>query len=350
MGLCYKPRYIEPTKENSIANAKIIVMAYPQEVVRVTPAFYSKLLPLIGIGIPGFVRAGHACMILIKEGSDTFEYFDFGRYLTPVSWARARGIETDPDTEIEFKAEWTPEGNIANMEELIGWIYEHPDVTRGEGDLYASICENVNYERVKEYVDIILGNGIMHYGPFDKRGTNCARFVADAMLNGVVEKNALKRIKSLYNITPSVLGNVGKGNSYDFYYVATKDGVTKSRESIFKVQQRCLFDMGKGYEDVVDTQIGKLEEPVELRKSPSWKWLGGVGYGLWYDLKATEEDGIYEISQYSAKAKHIFTARYKKSEPNQKFDPDSDYIFSYPSHYRSMIIIQNEEKLNLSRL
>ncbi len=331
--------------EEKNSDATLIVMAYPQEVVRTTEAFYSKLLPLIGMGKPGFIRGGHACMIIIKNGSETFEYFDFGRYITPEGYARARGANTDPETTVDIKARWS--GNkITNLPELLSWLYDHPEKTRGYGDLYASVCSTVNYESVKKYIKIIQDKGVMTYGPFDKKGTNCSRFVTDAMSNGITDKTIQKRVKKSYNLTPSVLANVGSANSYDYYWIATKDSVYTSTRKIKKVQREILLDWGKGYDHVVDSYVGTLLPPTS-KGSADWQWLGGFGYGVWYNIEGTDEINVYKVSQFSVDGELMWSELFKSE---QSIDILQPFTFDYPSHYEIVTINSNNTKHTLHRV
>ena len=60
----------------------MLVLAYPETVVRVSDEWFSPLLPYVGIGKKDFVRAGHAALVLIDKSSGVLEYHDFGRYIT----------------------------------------------------------------------------------------------------------------------------------------------------------------------------------------------------------------------------------------------------------------------------
>ncbi len=342
---CTTRKVIVENVEQKNSDATLIVMAYPQEVVRTTEAFYSKLLPIVGIGKQGFIKAGHACMIIIKNGSDTFEYYDFGRYISSEGYARARGANTDPETTVDVKAIWE-DGEISNLPELLTWLYEHPEKTRGYGDLYASVCTSVNYESVKKYIDLIQGEGMIEYGPFAKNGTNCSRFVTDAMTNGITDKKIQKRVKKTYNITPSVLANVGAANSYDYYWVATKDSVYTSTKRINKVQREILIDWGKGYEHVVDTYEGSLL-PTKNKGAASWQWLGGIGYGVWYDIENTDQENVYRVSQFSAQGIQMWSELFKSE---QNIDLSKTYTFDYPSHFEIISIYSQGTKHKLLRV
>ena len=341
---CTAKKLITSHSNDAKDNATLIIMSYPEEIVKTTEAFYSKLLPYLGMGIPGYIRAGHACMILIKDGSDKFEYFDCGRYIAPEGYARVRGENTDPETAVDVKAVWV-DGKLTNIEDLLQWLYDNPQKTRGYGDLYASISEDVNYERVKTYIGELQNIGCLKYGPFEKDGSNCARFVTDAMLNGVLDEDIQDNINKLYNLTPSVLGNVDAAN--DYYYIATKDSVYTSTNCLKKIQKGMLFDKGKGYSHVTDSQIGKLTEPIESKRDESWQWLGGMGYGVWYDIEHTPCAYTYIITQYCAEGKEMFSAKYQsKSELNLS----DGYKICYPSHYNIVTINVDSNIITLTRV
>ena len=335
-----------PENHNIEDNATLIIMAYPQEVVRTTEAFYSNLLPLLGMGIKGYIKGGHACMVLIKDGSETYEYFDLGRYISPDGYARARGANTDPETTVDIKAVWG-NGKITNIEVLLRWLYDHPKKTRGYGDLYASVCEKVNYERVKKYVDEMQDNGVVKYGPFQKDGSNCARFVTDAMLNGILDEDMLEDVDDLYNLTPSVLGNVDVANSYDYYYVTTQDSIYKSTHNLEETQMDILFDNSNGYDHVIDCQKGKMIAPDGYAIDKNWQWLGGIGYGVWYEIKQTDYKGIYCITQYCAEGKIVFTEHYKSEKA---LDLSQKYTFAYPSHYEKITLNIDSQEIELMRI
>lgn len=321
-------------------NATLIVMAYPEEIVRTTESFYSKLLPLIGMGVQGYIRGGHACMILIKDGSSTFEYFDLGRYISPDGYARARGVNTDPETSVDIKAVWD-NGKIANTAALFRWLYDHPEKTRGYGDLYASMSESVSYERVKEYIKSIQDIGVIKYGPFDKEGSNCARFVTDAMLNGILDTDIQKRVHALYWLTPSVLSNVEAANSYDYYFITNKDSVYKSTKKLSTIQRQLLIDWGKGYDHIINSYTGTLNPPVNNYIKNDWQWLGGIGYGVWYHIEKTNQRKIYKVSQYCVNGNQMFSALFKSDE---EINLHEAYQFDYPSHYKQITLKIGAEK------
>ncbi len=342
---CTTKRYIISNYDDNIDNATLITIAFPEEIVRTTEALYSKLLPLIGMGRQGYSRAGHVGMVLVRDGSNTFEYYDLGRYIAKKGYARARSSNTDPEIAIPITVTWR-DGKIDNIEELLSWMHDNRTLLRGYGDIYASICEEVNYERVINYIMVTQDKGIIKYGPFVRKGTNCSRFVADAMLSGVVDEQKIRKIKRLYRITPSVLGNVESGNSYDYYYIASEDSVRISRENLMPIQKKLLFDWGKGYGHISKSLSGTLNEPIHNKKDDSWQWLGGIIYGVWYDIEETDMDMIYRVTQYCAEGDVNWSELFQS---NNKINLTQPYKFDYPSHYDCITINTNNKSIKLVR-
>ena len=191
--------------------------------------------------------------------------------------------------------------------------------------------------------------GIVRYGPFDSKGSNCSRFVSDAMLNGILDKKIQKKIKKLYMPTPSVLANVKAANSYDYYYVASKDSVYTSTKKIGAIERDIFFDGGKGYDHVVKSYVGSVEPPQNSKAESHWKWLGGIGYGAWYSIEETFDENRYKISQYCVNGKLMFSALFEK-ENDIKFDINKPYVFDYPSHYEQITLKVGLDKIVLSKV
>lgn len=330
--------------EKQVDNATLIVMAYPEVVCRTTEAFYSNLLPLVGIGKKQLIRAGHACLVVAREGEEKLEYFDNGRYITPVGYCRVRGENTDPELRVDVKARWNGK-KLANIDEILQWFYDHPEKTHGGGTLYAGISEEANYQATMECINFLQDQNIMEYGPFAEGGTNCARFVTDAIYNGVVNPEIKEDIEDLYNFTPSGLSNIRASNSYDYYYVVDGKGVRTSDKSLNTIQLRALFDGGKGYSDY--SPYGALCPPENITTGEDWQWLGGMGYGAWYVLEPTEEKGVYRGSCYTAKGEMNYSALYRSPEG---MDLGDSLEITYPSNYEMFTVESGNRRLTLEKV
>lgn len=341
---CKSKCEIEIQETSNTDNAVLIALAYPESIVRTTDSFYSKLLPWIGMGVPGRMKAGHACMVIAKEGSDTFEYYDFGRYITPLGLSRVRGANTDPELTIDVKAKWNGK-QLLNLEELLRWLRAHPEKTHGTGNLYASVSEKVNYERVKEYISIMQKKELWPYGPFVSEGSNCSRFVTGAMYHGILDKEIHKKVKRLYWFTPSVLGNVDAANSYDKHIVVSEDSVLYASNNLKLEQYKILFDMGEGYSPYCPE--GSLVPPSKMIVEEDWQWLGGIGSGVWYDIEPTRRKNLFFVSCYNHKGKKEYSALYKS---HNKITLPEDFEVSYPSNYKVVTVMVDSVPVRLKRV
>lgn len=332
----------DPQKQ--VDNATLLVLAYPEAICRTTEAAYSNILPYIGIGQKQMIRAGHACLVIAKEGSEKLEYFDNGRYIAPEGFCRVRGENTDPELKIKVKAEWNGK-KLANVEEILAWLHAHPEKTHGTGRLYAGVTENVNYEAAIECINIMQDQNIIEYGPFAENGTNCARFVTDVIYNGVLDEEIKSDVESLYYFTPSGLSNIGASNSYDYYYVADGKGVRKSDKSLNEIQLEALFDGGEGYEDY--STSGTLCPPENIKAGKDWQWLGGLGYGAWYCIESAAGEGLYKVSCYNAQGKLNYSALYSCG---RSIDLTEKYKITYPSHFEVITLEINNEPVILKKV
>lgn len=110
----------------------MLVLAYPETVVRVSDEWFCPLLPYVGIGSKNFVRAGHAALVLIEKTTGALEYHDFGRYITTWGTGRVRGKETDNELDLPLKAQIRNE-KIENLNEILEFLATNPKIIHGDG-------------------------------------------------------------------------------------------------------------------------------------------------------------------------------------------------------------------------
>lgn len=132
-------------------DAFIITMSYPDTIVSHAEEWYSKFLRFLFIGNKNHVRAGHAALVLIDNNTGVLEYHDFGRYITPEPYGRVRGRQTDFELDFPIKAV-IEDDKIMNLNEILDFLSIHPKLTHGDGDLYASICSQVNYDMARQHI------------------------------------------------------------------------------------------------------------------------------------------------------------------------------------------------------
>ena len=152
---------------------KIVVLAYPDTFVKMSDEWICKFLPLVGLGTREYIKAGHAAQVIINSETGEAHYYDFGRYITPKGYGRARSARTDVELKIPFEIEFDAEGNMTNLDRLLLWLEAHPEKTHGEGRLIASVCEPVDFDKAKKYALSVQNRGSIPYGAFKKDGSNC---------------------------------------------------------------------------------------------------------------------------------------------------------------------------------
>lgn len=291
-------------------DAFVITIAYPETVVLHAREWYSKFLRFIFIGNKNYVRAGHAALVLIDKKTGVLEYYDFGRYITPSKKGRVRGRETDFELNFPIKA-IIKNNTIENLEEILKFLASNPKLTHGEGTLYTSVSDRINYALTKQYIKEQQKEGFVRYAAFIGQASNCARFVTEALIQGTTDTGIKTKLIKSKSFTPSTISNVVLADTEDYVYkVSTEGKISKFTSSVGKENRRLFFDTLRGYKA---TSVGTLESETNLEKKDHAQWLGGIGSGAWfeiYDLGKKDEyrfrrvsnhgsvdcDGIYQIN------------------------------------------------------
>ena len=200
----------------------IIILAWPEGVITAAGAWYDPLF-----ATNGKYRVGHSAIILVSSESRKLYYFDFGRYHTPIGFGRVRDEETDPDIGIPMSAK-IEDNRIKNIEEILIHT-RNKKANHGEGKLYASILKNVNFISSYKFAKKIQEKGIIPYGPFVPKGSNCSRFVSSTIRNS--NPNLIKslRLKFPFSISPSPKRNVSISNNN--YYIVEKNKLEKIKRN-----------------------------------------------------------------------------------------------------------------------
>ena len=107
---------------------------------------------------------------------------------------------------------------IENIEEILLMIYNNKS-THGKGKMYASILRNVDFELAYFYAKGIQNKGMLSYGPFTIKGTNCSRFTAAVIRNSNPSVIKKLRLRFPFCISPSPKRNVSIVNNN--YYIVS---------------------------------------------------------------------------------------------------------------------------------
>ncbi len=277
-------------------DAIILTLAYPETIVSHAEEWYSKYLRFIGIGNKEHVRAGHAALVLIDCSTGVLEYHDFGRYITSSPNGRVRGRETDFELNFPLKAE-IKNGNIDNLEAILKFLAMHPKLTHGDGNLYASLCKKINYQKARKHISKQQSIGFIRYAAFIKKACNCARFVTDALIASVTDVAIKKALRKSKWFTPSTIGNVVIADTEAMVYLVSPDGnISEFKSTVGKENRRLFLDRLSNYNPSLEGTIRPKNNNV---KSNHAQWLGGIAAGAWFEIYGTKSPDKYRFRRIS---------------------------------------------------
>lgn len=314
----------------------ILTLAYPETIVSHSEEWYSKFMRFVFIGNRKHVRAGHAALVLIDKSTGVLEYHDFGRYITPSPSGRVRGKETDFELRFPISAE-IKDNTIQNLDEILKFLATHPKLTHGDGTMYASVCNAIDYSKARTHITSIQNIGFIRYAAFVKDACNCARFVTDTLIACITNDVIKSKLKSSKSFTPSTIGNVVVSDTENFVFAVSQSGeISEFQSTVSRENRRMFLDVLKGYNPSV---IGTLEPKHNHEKVKHAQWLSGIAGGAWFE--------IYDLGG------HI-KYRYRRVSPNgnvdcdglfritsEGFDLNSNYEFIHYSNCEFFQIRQN---------
>ena len=189
----------------------LIVLAWPEGMVEAPGSWYDKIFSK-----NNKYRVGHSAIILVDSVMKQLHYFDFGRYHSPIGFGRIRDLETDPDVKIKIVPK-IENRKISNIKDVLKEI-KNNKALHGSGTLYASILNNISFKKAHTFAKREQEKGLIKYGPFIRKGSNCSRFVSAVMRNSKTSFFKNIRLKFPISLSPSPKRNVGIANS-NFYKI-----------------------------------------------------------------------------------------------------------------------------------
>jgi len=216
--------------------ATIIALAWPDTKVIHEGKWYDEPMRWVGaIDKDGYYSAGHAGLLLINNTSGDIEYFDFGRYQTPMKHGRVRSKLTDPDIEIKINAIIT-NGTILNLDEILIERF-HNKACHGEGRLTASIVKTLDYNKALNKIITMQKKEAIYYGPFEFSGTTCSRLVAQTVLASTSDWLTKLLIVLPYTISATPRSNNKVLNDCCHYYEIIDGKIVMKKSSFFNVKK-----------------------------------------------------------------------------------------------------------------
>lgn len=297
-------------------NSAVIPLAWPEMTARGQEKIWLVLKKLKVVKNINF-KVGHAAMVVALDTQ--FLYYDFGRYITPMGYGRTRSAETDPKLTLHTQPKWSEEGRLINLEELCAELESIKHATHGDGPLFASLNHETNPLSLFKYIHNIINHGYVRYNALIRSHSNCARFVAQAILAGWSKKSRFrKRFIIPVTLAPTPYFNVlaasedgryliwenGKGNYFtNKIGHSLKELLSKSYESFTSNSSKILpSDIVPGQYFPPKTKPENLSDKV--------LFLGGIGEAAWHEVEIVDEN-IVKMTRFFSTGEFEFEAEYE---------------------------------------
>ncbi len=317
-------------------NDSIIVIAWPQTRVVKVDMWYDVPMRWLGINQEEYYKAGHSAAILVNHSTSELCYFDFGRYHTSPKFGRIRDKETDPDLALHCKPKFTKDrSSLINHEEIISELTQNPG-THGEGKTIYSVYSGIDYQLAYNYAKKQQLKGQIPYGPFDLRGTNCSRFVANLINSGNPDRITKARLKLPWTVTASPILNVKITNQNGALYT-NSDNINQPINSFIPERN----------------PNRTLQSPVKPSILPeNAVWHSGEGAGSWFSIVPCEDSAphtpTYKVTRYSPNGQLEFESIFILKKGNKTLIVENgDYNIDYVSHAKQIQLSVEDELLLL---
>lgn len=328
-----------------------LVMAWPDQTARGDERWMAVLKQL-GIVKNLNFKVGHAAMVLIHRKTGALAYFDFGRYITPRGYGRARSVESDPRLALETRAQINDSDEIANLAAILEELHQIEDATHGGGRLFFSVATGLSYATAHRFASQIVSQGPIKYGAIARGNNSCSRYVAQVLLAGFPGNHpARRRITLPESIKPSPMSNVvnaapdGVVHCYHKGKLVAKQ-MNRWHSLHFQIDQLLYnFSSTKSKSLPCDMEPGSIAEPQRPKTVPATaQWLGGIGEGAWFILDRDAEGDALTVTKYAANGHEEYRVACAGNHP---INPDMPYQFTYHCHHKCHSVVQYGKEIVL---
>lgn len=329
-----------------------IILSWPDATIRGDEAwmmFFKK----IGIVKNLNFKVGHTGIVLIDHSTGGLYFYDFGRYIAPRGYGRARSANSDPLLEINLLAKF--ENNIiSNLEEIIHHFESLKEPMYGQGKVYFSVVQEIDFNTAKTFADSWVDIGTYPYGAVAKNNNNCSRFITRILIQSSERFHFWHKINFPETIKASPMSNlVNSLPDKMIYSYSENEGLRKfkmTRWASFWFLLKKLQDNVSSKKAILlpdDRRPGAMTAQKKPASVPdNATYLGGVGDGAWFSVEPIAESH-FRITRFttSGKEEYAITAKSANSlEVNQPMQ------VTYDSHFMVTHIIQNNKKYKLHHL
>ena len=334
-------------------NDLAIILAWPDATIRGDEKwmmFFKK----IGIVKNLNFKVGHTGIILVETDSNALFYYDFGRYISPRGYGRARSAQSDPRLKMETLAQIGKDNSIKNLHEIIAELERMKEATQGEGRLFFSIAEGLSFAKAKQYANELVRRGSMPYGAVASNNNNCSRFITRLLVHAAPKYHLFHSVRYPETIKSSPMSNVVNVRSDRYIYKYEQNrGLQSIRMTRFQSLLFLIRQLGdnvytvKAGELPDDSVIGSMEAKVRPSTLPDdAQWLGGVGEGAWYLIRPNGRIGHFIVTRYTEKGEMEYQASHNTNTP---FDTSKPFTVAYDSHQLFTSVVQGNKTIVLYR-
>lgn len=339
--------------KNSFGSFKdaAIILAWPDTTARGDHT-WCTVLKRMGVLKNQNFKVGHAAIMLVNGADGSVHYFDFGRYVTPRGYGRARSVDTDPCLRIYTKAILDPlnyQVPISNLDEVLLELESKKQYSHGNGILYASVCLDFDFKKSYECAIDFVRRGSMIYSAFMPGNSNCSRFVESVLIAGL--NPASKQRKSLIvheTIVSSPISNVVNGSCNRLVYlvdngrISSKPMSRADSRAFFVSQTLANFRKGAARELPDDNNPGFTHEPERPESLPNdAQWLGGIGEGAWFQIKV--ESDIIKLVKFDFQGNVEFKRMVETDEVNWR----QEFSIDYDTHASKLTVLQKNKRTSI---
>ena len=328
-----------------------MVIAWPDVTARGDEKWMAVLKSLGVVKNLNF-KVGHAAIILIQRTTGALAYYDFGRYITPRGYGRARSASSDPRLSLHTRAQFTATGSLSNIPTITAELHEKEYATHGGGRMYFSIATGISYKKAVAFANQLVNQGPVKYGAIANGNNSCSRFVAQTLLAGMPSTHpAARHLLFPESGKPSPMSNVINAipnrtiHCWQHGKISTQ---VISRWQSLRFQANLLLhnlSASKARLLPCDQTPGNIAEPTRPHHlPPDAQWLGGIGEGAWFVLEKNSDTNTYQVIKYASQGTEEYRINCSSAQTINLFLP---YQFTYHFHHQWYVIRQGNHKITL---
>lgn len=329
-----------------------MILAWPDATIRGDEA-WMMFFKRIGLVKNLNFKVGHTGIVLIERNTGRLCFYDFGRYIAPRGYGRARSEDSDPKLTIKLKAQ-IERNHILNLPEIVRHFEEMKDAMQGVGDLYFSIVPKIDFYRAKAFADQWVRRGSYPYGAVAYNNNNCSRFIVRLLIHASKKFHFWHPINFPETIKASPMSNiVNSCSDGSIYKYTTSGGLQRIKMGRFtsllfllkKLRSNILTRYAKTLpEDITIGGMLQKDKPCHLPASA--QYLGGVGEGAWFHIDPISADRAI-IHRFTQQGEHEYSVL---GEMNQPVDFESSYQITYDSHFLFSHLRQNKNIIRVKHI